>query len=51
MEQGPVLIVTFIAQQIIYVEDSSGKVIEGDKVIKSCFFFWRKTSLVFLNLK
>ena len=32
MEQGPVLIVTFIAQQIIYVEDSSSKVIEGDKV-------------------
>jgi len=32
MEQGPVLIVTFVAQQIIYVEDTSGKVIEGDKV-------------------
>ena len=32
MEQGPVLIVTFIAQQIIYVTDTSGKVIEGDKV-------------------
>lgn len=32
MEQGPVLIVTFTAQQIIYVADSQGKVIEGDKV-------------------
>jgi import inner membrane translocase subunit TIM44 len=31
MEQGPVLIVTFIAQQIIFVTDSIGKVIEGDK--------------------
>ena len=34
MEQGPVLIVTFTAQQIIYVADSQGKVIEGDKVNK-----------------
>ena len=32
MEQGPVLIITFIAQQIIYVTDTSGKVVEGDKV-------------------
>lgn len=32
MEQGPVLIVTFTAQQIIYVVDLNGKIIEGDKV-------------------
>ena len=32
MEQGPVLIVTFTAQQIIYVADSKGAVVEGDKV-------------------
>lgn len=32
MDQGPVLIVTFTAQQIIYVADSQGKIVEGDKV-------------------
>lgn len=31
MEQGPVLIVSFTAQQIIYVTNSEGKVVEGDK--------------------
>ncbi|XP_052793902.1 mitochondrial import inner membrane translocase subunit TIM44-like isoform X2 [Mya arenaria] len=30
MEQGPVLVITFIAQQIIVVRDSKGKVVEGD---------------------
>jgi len=32
MEQGPVLIVRFTAQQIIYVTDSKGVIVEGDKV-------------------
>ena len=31
MEQGPVLIVSFTAQQIIYVTNSEGKIVEGDK--------------------
>lgn len=36
MEQGPVLIVTFTAQQILYVTDSHGKIVEGDKVGTTC---------------
>lgn len=41
MEQGPVLIVTFTAQQIIYVTGSDGKVIEGDKdKIKRVHHVW-----------
>ena len=32
MDQGPVLIVTFNAQQIMAVMDSKGKVVEGDAV-------------------
>ena len=32
MEQGPVLVVTFIAQQIMVVRDSLGKIKEGDPV-------------------
>ena len=32
MDQGPVLIVSFTAQQIMVVRDISGKVIEGDPV-------------------
>lgn len=31
MDQGPVLIVRFVAQQIIYVTDKNGKVVEGEK--------------------
>ena len=31
MEQGPILIVTFTAQQIIYITDNKGTVVEGDK--------------------
>jgi len=31
MDQGPVLILTFTAQQILYVSNKDGKVIEGDK--------------------
>jgi mitochondrial import inner membrane translocase subunit TIM44 len=30
MDQGPVLIITFTAQQIMCLKDSSGKVLEGD---------------------
>lgn len=32
MEQGPVLVLTFSAQQIMAVRDSKGKVVEGDPV-------------------
>lgn len=31
MEQGPVLIVRFTAQQIIYITDSKGAIVDGDK--------------------
>jgi len=34
MEQGPVLIVRFTAQQIIYITDAKGTIVEGDKVSK-----------------
>jgi import inner membrane translocase subunit TIM44 len=37
MEVGPVLVVTFQAQQIAYIADATGKVVEGDPV--SHFFF------------
>ena len=32
MEQGPVLILTFSAQQIMYAVDSKGSVVEGGEV-------------------
>jgi hypothetical protein len=32
MEMGPVLVVTFQGQQIAYIADANGKVIEGDPV-------------------
>lgn len=32
MEMGPVLVVNFQAQQIAYISDANGKVIEGDPV-------------------
>jgi hypothetical protein len=32
MEMGPVLVVNFQAQQIAYIADANGKVIEGDPV-------------------
>lgn len=32
MEMGPVLVVSFQAQQIAYIADANGKVIEGDPV-------------------
>ena len=30
MEQGPILVITFTAQQIMCVRDSTAKVVEGD---------------------
>jgi import inner membrane translocase subunit TIM44 len=35
MEQGPVLIISFHAQQIMAVRDKKGNVVEGDKVKKN----------------
>jgi len=32
LPEGPVLVITFIAQQIIVVRDKAGKVVEGDPV-------------------
>ena len=32
MEQGPVIVLSFTAQQIVAIRDSSGKVVEGDPV-------------------
>jgi hypothetical protein len=32
MEMGPVLVINFQAQQIAYIADANGKVIEGDPV-------------------
>ena len=32
MEQGPVLVINFNAQQIMVVRDAKGKVVEGDPV-------------------
>ena len=32
MEQGPVLVISFYAQQIMAVRNSSGRVMEGDPV-------------------
>ena len=34
MEQGPVLVISFNAQQIMVAYDSKGKVVEGDPVSK-----------------
>ena len=39
MEMGPVLVVTFQAQQIAYIADSNGKVVEGDPVSHSLYLF------------
>ena len=35
MEQGPVLVITFHAQQIMCVRDSKGAVVEGDPVSRN----------------
>ena len=32
MDQGPVLVVSFTAQQIVCVKDSKGAIVEGDPV-------------------
>lgn len=41
MEQGPVLIITFRAQQIMYVTDLKGKIVEGEKdKIKNVHYVW-----------
>lgn len=37
MEQGPVLVISFHAQQILAVRDSKGNIVEGDKVSKNLF--------------
>ncbi|KAG9510169.1 Mitochondrial import inner membrane translocase subunit TIM44, partial [Fragariocoptes setiger] len=39
MEQGPVLVVTFQAQQVSYVKDAKGNVVEGDpdKVVQNSY--------------
>lgn len=42
MEMGPVLVVSFQAQQIAYIGDANGKVIEGDPVCYSFIWFFRK---------
>jgi hypothetical protein len=39
MEMGPVLVVNFQAQQIAYIADATGKVIEGDPVSNSNDFY------------
>ena len=49
MEMGPVLIVNFQAQQIAYIADPTGKVIEGDPVNLSRLAFW-SVLIVFLLL-
>jgi len=41
MENGPVLIITFQAQQISCVKDSKGNVIEGDSVWHSLHSLFR----------
>ena len=41
MDQGPVLIVRFVAQQIMYITDSNGKIVEGKKdKIKQVHHVW-----------
>ena len=52
MEMGPVLVVTFQAQQIAYIADATGKIIEGDHVsnleifiLKSLFVCFRSKSI------
>ena len=41
MEQGPVLVITFNAQQVMVIRDRLGKVVEGDpdKIIRM-FYVW-----------
>lgn len=37
MEQGPVLVITFVAQQIMTVRNAKGEVVEGDPVSNVLF--------------
>lgn len=39
VEHGPVLVISFQTQQIIYVQNSKGDIVEGDAVSESCFLF------------
>jgi len=43
MEQGPVLVVSFTAQQINVIHDTNGKVVEGDPV---CFLLYLLTNQI-----
>lgn len=40
MDQGPVLVITFVAQQIMAVRNAKGVVVEGDLVSFHCFFMY-----------
>ena len=40
MEQGPVLIMTFVAQQTMVVKDTRGKIIEGKEVGSANLCSW-----------
>lgn len=39
MEQGPMLVLSFNAQQMMVVRDKSGKVVEGDPVCVNTLLF------------
>lgn len=45
MEQGPVLVINFNAQQIMVVRDAKDKVVEGDPVSIISFFTFQSRSL------
>ena len=47
MEMGPVLVVTFQAQQIAYIADATGKIIEGDHVSNLEIFILKSLSVCF----
>jgi len=56
MEIGPVLVVSFQAQQIAYIADANSKVIEGDPVsvnnhfnLNSFFYFYLKEHINRIN--
>jgi hypothetical protein len=40
MEMGPVLVVTFQAQQIAYIADANSKIVEGDPVSNSHDYYF-----------
>lgn len=39
MEQGPVLVLTFMVQQIMTLRDAVGNVIEGGEVSNQLYYF------------